>query len=222
MKRVAAIHRWLGLALALVLLAWTATGLLFHLKPGWSGAYEMLDPARPDATLDPATLQPITAVVAGAGQGDHPPPVTDLSLSTTTLGPVYRVGRAGAAPLLVDARTGARLSPLDAAAATAIASDAASRATHPDRFGTVSGTTVTDDAITVDFAGGAHVRVSRHDGSLSQRGPDTDRIDRYYRWHYLQLTGNHTVDRILAALAIAATWALVLLGLALFVARFRR
>ncbi len=40
--RVRRLHRVLGLALALPLFAWAATGLLFHLKPGWGPAYAAL------------------------------------------------------------------------------------------------------------------------------------------------------------------------------------
>jgi hypothetical protein len=50
--------------------------------------------------------------------------------------------------------------------------------------------------------------------SLSQRGPDTDRIDILYRIHYLQWTGNVIADRILGSAGIV-----ILLALAFFGAR---
>ena len=36
------IHRFIGLAMLLPLLAWAVTGLIFFIKPGYEGAYEKL------------------------------------------------------------------------------------------------------------------------------------------------------------------------------------
>ncbi len=222
MGRITALHRWIGLALSLVLILWTVTGLMFHLKPGWPGAYEMLDPVRRGSAIDIEAVQPPTAVAfrvreaTGAGQ-----PITRFELVDTALGPLYRVDLAGRAPVLVDARTGRVLSPLIVEDAVTLARDAASRSSHPDRYGEVTAQELGDDTVSITFDGGARVRVSRHDGSISQRGTDTDRIDRLYRLHYLQLSGNRTVDRVAAVVAIVATWALALLGIALFVGRLR-
>ena len=38
----AKLHRWLAIVLVGLLVVWSATGLLFHLKPGWDRAYDQL------------------------------------------------------------------------------------------------------------------------------------------------------------------------------------
>jgi hypothetical protein len=55
--------------------------------------------------------------------------------------------------------------------------------------------------------------------SLQQHGRDTDRIDRLYKIHYLQWTGEKTVDRILGLAGLVLL--LVLTGLGARLA-FRR
>jgi len=56
---------------------------------------------------------------------------------------------------------------------------------------------------------------------MSQRGHDTDRIDWLYRIHYLQWTGNKTIDRAFAMFGLALIWAVVIPGLVLFIRRMR-
>ena len=56
----------------------------------------------------------------------------------------------------------------------------------------------------------------------TQHGADTARIEWLYRIHYLQWTGNRTVDRVLAVLGLALIWAALIPGLVLFVRRVRR
>ena len=41
------VHRWLAVVLVVPLVIWSITGVLFHLKPGWSRAYDMLSAERP-------------------------------------------------------------------------------------------------------------------------------------------------------------------------------
>ncbi len=38
----ARIHAWCAIVLVIALVVWSVTGLLFHLKPGWDRAYDML------------------------------------------------------------------------------------------------------------------------------------------------------------------------------------
>lgn len=197
------LHRLLGLLLLLPLVAWTVTGLAFHLKPGWAGAYEQLhgfdeDPLDPSALLPPAGL-PIAGVA------------TAWELGSTAVGPVYRVSRKDG-PLLVHAATGTILSPLDRAAVEAIARQTSSRAAAPERYGDVKEVLLSEHEGMVRFAGGAEVRVGRYDLSVAQRGPDTAWIDRLYELHYLRWSRIEAIDRVLAPLAIAAVWLLAFSG----------
>ena len=59
-------------------------------------------------------------------------------------------------------------------------------------------------------------------GKLSQRGEDTDRIDWLYRIHYVQWTGDPTIDKILPLVVLGLLWIVVVVGIVLFVMRFRQ
>lgn len=204
-------HRWLALLLVVLLAVWSVTGVLFHLKPGWDRAYDMLSAER-GGPLHPARL------VAPATVGDD---VTRFELIDTALGPLYRASNAGGS-FLVDAATGIRRSPLSEADGRTLAVDAVSRSRHQVAYGELSSVATRDDAVVLVFAGGATVEVSRSDAQMTQRGHDTDRIDWLYRIHYLQWTGNKTVDRVFAMFGLALIWAVVIPGLVLFVRRLRR
>lgn len=198
------LHPLLGIVLLLPLAVWTATGLAFHLKPGWAGAYEPLR-AFDDRPLDPAGLLP-PAALPFAGE------TTAWELGSTALGPVYRVSRKDGT-LLADAGTGRILSPLGRVAVEAIARSAASRASASARYGDVEEVLLEEREGVVRFAGGAEVRVGRFDLSVSQRGPDTAWIDRLYELHYLRWSGIEAIDRILAPAVLAAVWLLAFTGL---------
>lgn len=198
-------HRLLGLLLVLPLVTWTATGLVFLIKPGWAGAYETLR-AFDDRPVDPGSLVPIAELPIAVGNA------TGWELGSTALGPVYRVaGQDGAT--IMDAATGEILSPLGRAAVEAIARHAAARAQAPARYGRVEEILLTDGEGVVRFDGGAEVRVGRHDLSVTQRGPDTAWIDRLYELHYLRWTGIEAVDRTLAPIALVAVWLLAFTGI---------
>ncbi len=197
------LHRLLGLLLLLPLVAWTVTGLAFHLKPGWAGAYEQLR-AYDDGPLDPAGLiAPADLPIAGGS--------TAWELGSTAVGPVYRMSRE-AGPVLVHATTGRILSPLDRASVEAIARRASSRAAASERYGDVEDVLLTEREGVVRFAGGAVVRVGRYDLSVAQRGADTAWIDRMYELHYLRWTGIEAIDRVLAPIAVVAVWLLAFTG----------
>ena len=203
-------HRWLAIGLVALLTVWSVTGLLFHLKPGWSRAYDQLAPERGGPLR-------LAGLVSPATIGDQ---VTALELIDTALGPLYRVSTS-AGGSLVDAATGRRRSPLTDADARVLVLDAVSRSPHRAAYGELASTEAHGDTFVLVFAGGQTAELGRSDARLSQRGPDTDRIDWLYRIHYLQWTGNKTVDRAFALLGLALIWAVVIPGLVLFVRRMR-
>ena len=197
----ARVHRWLSVVLVVPLAVWSITGLVFHLKPGWGRAYDQLAIERP-TTLHPASLAP------------PPPDVQSLELFDTVLGPLYRIDGAR----LVDARTGQPrvLSPDDA---RALAADAVARSPHG--YGAAGAVTADDATVHIAYANGVRVDVSRADARISQRGNDTDRIDWLYRIHYLQWTGNRSLDRVVAVAGLVLIWLVFVPGLVLFVRRLR-
>ena len=197
----ARVHRWLSVVLVVPLAVWSITGLVFHLKPGWARAYDQLAIERP-TTLHPASLAP------------PPADVQSLELFDTVLGPLYRIDGAR----LVDARTGQPrvLSPDDA---RALAADAVARSPHA--YGAAGAVTSDDATVHIAYGSGVRVDVSRADARISQRGSDTDRIDWLYRLHYLQWTGNRTLDRVIAVAGLVLIWMVFVPGLVLFVRRLR-
>ncbi len=204
------LHAWLAIVLAVPLICWSVTGLLFHLKPGWARAYEQLSVER-DGRLSAAQLAPLPPTLTF----DH------AELFDTALGPLYRVHQ-GAVTTLLDAHTARVRSPLGIDDARLLAVDAVSRSRSAADYGAPDSATVGDDVIHVAFAAGRIVDVGRSDASVTQHGADTARIDALYRLHYLQWTGIKTIDRILAVAGLGLIWATVVFGLYLFVTTRRR
>jgi hypothetical protein len=198
------LHRWAALALVAPLVVWSITGLLFHLKPGWKRAYDMVSIEQPLATTN------VTAV-------GLLPPFKRLELFGTALGPMYRLDRA----TLIDATTGKQRSPLSIEDARTLAQDAVARSAHHAGYGALIDAKADDATVHVRFAN-AIVDVDRASGSLYQHGGDTERIDWLYRIHYLKWTGVPKVDRVLAIAGLALIWFAMGAGIVLFVRRWRR
>jgi len=221
------LHRWLAIVLVLPLVVWSVTGLLFHLKPGWARAYDMLSDERPlepqahgsgatpaAVSIDAPAAVSIDVLAAAAGG-----PIQRVELFGSALGPLYRVTVADA-PVLLDASM-QRRSPLSLEDARALAADAVAHSAHRDAYGAIGTARIAGPNVRVAFAG-ADVDVDRASGSISQRGRDTDRIDWLYRLHYLSWTGNRTLDRVLAVVGLALIWLVMIPGLVLFVRGRRR
>jgi hypothetical protein len=83
---------------------------------------------------------------------------------------------------------------------------------NPQRYGqivAVEGSTIRTDT-------GVQAKLNWDRMSLTQRGKDTDRIDFFYKIHYLQWTGIESLDKILGGIGITLVLALSLLGTILF------
>ncbi|MBV8759805.1 MAG: PepSY domain-containing protein [Deltaproteobacteria bacterium] len=206
------LHRWLAIVLVVPLVVWTVTGLLFHLKPGWSRAYDQLSAERPLAPPLPTATSDALAAAAAA-------PIERLELFGTALGPLYRITTHDKT-LLLDTALHAR-SPLSADDARTLALDAVAHSAHAADYGAPAATDVAPDTVRITFAH-AEVDVDRATASISQHGRDTARIDWLYRLHYLSWTGNRTFDRILAVLGLALVWIVMIPGIVLFVRRANR
>jgi hypothetical protein len=205
------VHRWLAIVLVVPLVVWSVSGLLFHLKPGWARAYDMLDAERP---LSTTSVAPISTVAA-----TFPDKISKIELIDTAIGPLYRVTTERGTDL-VDAIGATRHSPLSADDAKTLALDAVARSSQRAGYGGVTGTEVGERVVHVRFEH-ATVDVDRSSARMSQRGADTDRIDWLYRIHYLQWTGNKSADKILIGFGLALIWAVMLPGIVLFIRRVR-
>ncbi len=191
------VHRTLGLILLLPFFAWAATGLVFFIKPGYGGAYDMpavkTYPLTSPVTI-PAREEWLEYRVVRTVLGEHLMVRTESGwshLDPRTLKPRPRPQAADIARLLNDAFL-----------------------ENPERYGRVADASEQEILTTT----GVRVKLYWDTLSLSQRGTDTVWIDRLYKIHYIQWTGIKTLDQILGLSALAGIVGLSLLGLRLFLA----
>jgi hypothetical protein len=189
------LHRVIGLVMLLPLAGWAVTGAIFFLKPGYAGAYELLQ----------VKAYPLEAKIAM--QPD--PSWTEVRFVKTILGE-HLLARTSRGWLHLDPRSMQPMPEPSADDISALVTDAFS--VNPARYGRAASiqgyniTTSTDVRIELDWG-----RLA-----LSQTGKDTDRIDTLYKIHYLQWTGVKSVDTVLGALGILLVLTLSLLGARLF------
>ena len=194
-KRFTALHRWLGLMLAVPLLLWIGTGLVFLFKPGYSDAYEQLR-VRTYPMERPLNL----AWVQGWDE---------LRVSKTTLG-YHLLARSDDQWLQLDAGT---LQPRPEPAQAAIIrllQDAVSH--NPERYGLVL--EARDDTYFTDT--GIALSLDWDSLKIEQRGQDTRLINTLYKVHYLQWTPWSDPNRLFVMLVLLALVGLVAIGLSLF------
>jgi hypothetical protein len=196
--RARKLHRIIGLVLLIPFFAWALTGLVFFLKPGYEGAYELLRMK----TYPLASVAPITA----------DPTWREIRYFRTVLGDHLLV-RTDKGWTQLDPITKQVKGPPSEAEIRQLLKDAFSM--NPQRYGNVA--SVAGEAATTDT--GVEVTLDWQGMSLQQRGKDTDRIDRLYKIHYLQWTGIKSVDRVVGFIGIVLI--MTLSGLGAWIA-FRR
>jgi hypothetical protein len=196
--KVRTLHRLIGVILLLPFFAWAVTGFIFFLKPGYTGAYEILSlktyPLDHAVSINPKSewleyryFRTILGdhLLARTGNGwQHLNPTNGL--------PRVRPTQSEIELLLKDAFTA-----------------------NPLRYGDIS--SVSDNSAKTNT--GVEVTIDWANLSLNQRGKDTDRIDLLYRVHYLQWTGVKSLDKVLGLLGLTLVMMLSVLGAAL---AFRR
>ena len=175
--------------------AWAATGAIFFLKPGYAGAYDV-----PSVKLSP--LGSPTAITAD-------PSWLEYRHLKTAIGE-HLLARTAEGWRQLDPRSSQPRAEPNADELRALFADAL--ATNPSRYGqimSVEGNTATTDT-------GVRVTLDWNRLTMTQRGADTDWIDRFYKIHYLQWTGVAAVDKVLGGVGILLVLALSLLGARLF------
>jgi len=190
-------HRVIGIILLIPFVGWAITGLVFFIKPGYTGAYEVLTPR----------FYPINQLLISEN-----PNWLEVRYLRTILGE----------HLLVRTDSGwMNLNPNDKRPRSAATDDETRRlvqdafSMNPKRYGqivSVDGHTVTTDT-------GIVVTIDWNRMSLQQTGSDTKWIDSLYRIHYLQWTGVRSIDRVVGLTGIALILILTALGASL---AFRR
>ena len=192
------LHRIIGIALLLPFFAWALTGLIFFIKPGYAGAYEMLSPK----TYPIETQLQITAE----------PGWQEFRYVRTILGDHLLVREKSGWIQVDSANHQQRTQPTENEVRTLL-KDAFS--SNPARYGEIA--SVKENVATTNT--GVEVTLDWNRLSLQQKGSDTDRIDLLYRIHYLQWTGVKSVDRVVGLVGIGLVLVLSSLGASL---AFRR
>jgi hypothetical protein len=188
-------HRRMGLVMLAPFIGWAITGSIFSLKPGYAGAYEI--------------LQPRTYRLANDISVKPDPRWLEFRYLKTILGD----------HLLVRTAEGwSQLNPSDLIPKNPPEEDEIrllvedAIANNTARYGHINH--VTGNQVITDT--GVRITVDWGRMSFQQRGPDTDRIDALYRIHYLQWTGVSAIDKVLGLLGIILVIALSALGVRLF------
>jgi len=189
------LHRIVGLVMLLPFFGWAITGFVFFVKPGYEGAYEL--------------LQPKTYRMDGEKIAFTPNPTwLEIRYFRTILGNHLIVRTAQGWQHLDPATLAVRAKPTDDEIKKLLL-DAFSA--NPGRYGQIS----TIAGATATTTTNVRVTLNWNRLSLQQAGKDTDRIDWLYKIHYLQWTGVKWVDRTLGTLGLALIVILSVLGLTL-------
>jgi hypothetical protein len=185
------LHRVIGLILLLPFFGWALTGLVFFIKPGYEGAYEVLSPK--------------TYPIERAVTINPDPSWLEFRCVRTVLGEHLLVRTAAGWSHLNPADGQPRANPTEDEI-RALLKDAFS--SNPRRYGNVS--KVSGETASTDT--GVEVTLDWKRLSLQQKGADTDRIDLLYKIHYLQWTGVTVIDGVAGIVGIVLLLALTVLG----------
>jgi uncharacterized iron-regulated membrane protein len=232
-RRFYAVHRWLGLIVGVQIVLWCLSGLIFATHDlAWVRGEDGRNPERA-AALDLAhvRLAPGAAVAALApGAVGDAGAVDEITLRPLLGRAVYEI-RQGDGTTLVDAESGAVLSPLGRDTAIAIAR--ADRAGQPEVLGA---TRIERDPPTeyregalpawqIAFADGedTHVYVAANTGRITARRNDAwRRFDFFWMLHTMDYRDRDDFNHPLLIAASAAALITLASGFALWGIRLRR
>ncbi len=190
------LHKITGLILVLPMLAWTITGLIFFIKPGYQGAYEQLSiktyPLSASLVVIPKKEWREVRLIHSI-LGEHL--LVKLDNKTVHLDPVSLAVKA--IPSEQELKTLLR--------------DAFSR--NSERYGDI----LSVNGLAVKTTTGVEVKLDWANLRLSQSGQDTQLINQLYKIHYLQWTGHQTVDQFLGVLGLILLISLTFLGVRLYI-----
>ena len=226
-RRVARLHKTVGLVAGFLLLSWTASGLFFTLYP-----IETIhgDPWRP--VVDHGDLAGMDVAVSAAdllarSDGD----ITQIELKPFLGAPVWLIDT-GSGRTMVDATTGAVRSPLSQADIDALV---AAFDTRPDGLGTLTVTYLIHEDPLREYGGPLPVWILEYEPRKQRiyidavtgdvRSVRTTRwriFDVLWRFHILDVTGDDRFDSWWLKLAAFLGLTMVLSGLVLGIDRIRK
>lgn len=185
------IHKLIGLALMLPFLGWVVTGFIFFFKPGYENAYAFLAvrtyPLDESIVIGPDSTW-LEFKYLRTILGDHLLVKTDNGwkhFNPQNMQPMPDPVPEDVEDLVADAIQ-----------------------SNPGRYGEVHSI----DGLMAKTTTGVEISLDWKRLSLQQRGKDTDRIDWFYKIHYLQWTGVGIIDKVLGFLGLALVATLTVLG----------
>lgn len=220
------VHKWLALLVGVQIVLWVVSGLFFSLIPIQQIRSEhLIRPAAEAQAIDTATLATLARV-----RGDQGEAPTKITIEQSNGGPVILAEFAEGPPILYDAVTLQRLSPLSAAQASAIARAHVTLASAP-----IGATLVTAEtaeyrgalpAWRVQFPdGGLSVYVAQNTGAVTARHSDLWRVyDTLWALHIMDWRNHEDFNHPLIIIVAAVTLLSVIAGIVLipYRIRFRR
>lgn len=192
------IHRFLGWCLILPFFVWALTGLVFFIKPGYQAAFSSLT----------VKTYPISKVV----QIIPKPEWQEIKLLQTVLGIHLMVKQSDSWQQLDLNDLTVRPQP-SADALQLLIKDAIKA--DPERYGQDLRTT--EQGFVTDT--GVQIQLDWASLSLSQQGKDTELINNLYKAHYLQWTGQKTLDQVLGVLGLILLMLTTVVGVRLLLRR---
>ena len=195
------IHAYLGLVLVLPLFVWAVTGLVFLIKPGYDNAFETLSIAK-SSYVNPIQLRPHAhwqkLSFVQSNLGAH-------LLVTTSQGQNLHLHPSTLLPFPLPNEH--QLSQLYTAATQH----------NRSRYGEFKSFETNETQIQILTTTGIELLLDWSTLRLTQRGKDTQLIDRLYRMHYLQWSPNIKMNMAIAFLAIVGLLIMCFVGLRLLI-----
>ena len=181
----------------LPMIAWAVTGLVFHIKPGYAGAYEALN----------VKTYPLTQSIAIETDDDW----QEIRMLRTALGDhllvITETGARHLHPATLEQKPLPGSTELQQLFEDAVSGDV-------ERYGSIKAVT----GNTAETTTGVRIVLEWDSLKLTQRGTDTDLIDLLYEIHYLRWTPWDSVNRVLSSVGLLLLFALSLLGLRIYLA----
>jgi len=216
------VHKWLALLVGVQIVFWVVSGLFFTLFP--------IEQIRSENLIRPAEAQAIdTATLASLAslRGDQDAPPTKLTIERRPSGQVVIAEFAGGAPILFDAVTLQRLSPLTAAQASTVARAHVTLTSEPTGVALVTEESAEYrgalPAWRVQFPdGGLSVYVAQNTGAVTARRSDLWRVyDTLWALHIMDWKNHEDFNHPLIIIVTLITLLSVIAGIVLIPYRIR-
>lgn len=216
------VHKWLALLVGVQIVFWVVSGLFFTLIPIQQIRSENLIRPAQAQTIDTATLASLASL-----RGDQNALPTKLTIERRPIGQVVVAEFDDQSPILFDANTLQRLSPLNAEQASAVARAHVTLVTEPTDVTLVAEESAEYrgalPAWRVQFPdGGLSVYVAQNTGAVTARRSDLWRIyDTLWALHIMDWQNHEDFNHPLIIIVTVITLLSVIAGIVLIPYRIR-